>query len=330
MSALLHLFRLLPDRDRLAAACVCKEWNAVSKHPSLWAKLDLQNNQQASKVLSNLPHQYTGPLKEVNLEFAADVTDQDLRKLHGNSLEILNLNACQRVTDAGVIMLVAQSPNLRQLSLYWNVHITDTPLYKVAALCNQLTHLNLSGCKRVTDEGLTAVAGKCHRLVDVDLTRCMEVTVKGYIAIATGCRQLQTLRMYACANVNDAVLQACGQLLPELRVLDICGAHMATDEGAKALARCHKLEVINFTWCVQLTDEGVTPVAAGCPNLKSLSLHGLRGITNCTVEALAKHCRDSLHTLDVHGCIGIKAGDSSVWAYLQRQLPLVQQFVIHT
>ena len=61
----------------------------------------------------------------------------------------------------------------------------------------------------------------------------MEVTAKGYIAIATGCRQLQTLRMYACANVNDAVLQACGQLLPELRLLDICGAHMVTDDGAK-------------------------------------------------------------------------------------------------
>lgn len=76
-----------------------------------------------------------------------------------------------RVTDAAVIMLVAQSPNLRQLSLYWNVHITDTPLYKVATLCKQLTRLNLSGCKRITDEGLTAVAGKCHHLVDVDLTR---------------------------------------------------------------------------------------------------------------------------------------------------------------
>ena len=68
-------------------------------------------------------------------------------------------------------MLVAQSPNLRQLCLYWNVHITDTPLYKVASLCTQLTHLNLSVCKRITDEGLTAVASKCHELIDVDLTR---------------------------------------------------------------------------------------------------------------------------------------------------------------
>ena len=76
-----------------------------------------------------------------------------------------------RVTDAGVIALVAQSPNLQQLSLYWNVHVTDTPLLKVASMCAQLTHLNLSGCKRITDKGLQAVAKKCHHLIDVDLTR---------------------------------------------------------------------------------------------------------------------------------------------------------------
>lgn len=67
----------------------------------------------------------------------------------------------------------------------------------------------------------------------------MEVTAKGYIAVATGCRQLQTLRMYACAHVDNAVLQACGEMLPELRVFDICGAHMVTDDGAKVC--CHLL-----------------------------------------------------------------------------------------
>ena len=76
-----------------------------------------------------------------------------------------------RVTDAGVIALVAQSPNLQQLSLYWNVHVTDAPLLKVASMCAQLTHLNLSGCKRITDKGLQAVTKKCHHLIDIDLTR---------------------------------------------------------------------------------------------------------------------------------------------------------------
>lgn len=32
----------------------------------------------------------------VNLEFAVGVTDRELKRLDGNSLEVLNLNACQR------------------------------------------------------------------------------------------------------------------------------------------------------------------------------------------------------------------------------------------
>ena len=61
----------------------------------------------------------------------------------------------------------------------------------------------------------------------------MDITEKGYTAVARGCQRLQVLRMYACAHVNDAALKACGELLPELRVIDICGAHLVTDNGAQ-------------------------------------------------------------------------------------------------
>ncbi len=105
---------------------------------------------------------------------------------------------------------------------------------------------------------------------------------------------------------------------------------LQTCRVVQALANCHKLEVVNFTWCVQLTDTAVCPIAAGCTGLQSLSLHGLRGITNQTIEALATTCRDSLHTLDVHGCVGIKSCEEPVQSYLQRNLPGVKQFVVHT
>lgn len=66
----------------------------------------------------------------------------------------------------------------------------------------------------------------------------MEITEKGYTAIASGCQRLQILRMYACAHVNDATLRACGQLLPDLRIIDICGAHLVTDNGAQVSPGC--------------------------------------------------------------------------------------------
>lgn len=77
----------------------------------------------------------------------------------------------------------------------------------------------------------------CHDLMLLQC-RCMEITEKGYTAIAAGCPKLQVLRMYACAHVNDATLQACGQLLPDLRVIDICGAHLVTDNGAQVSSGC--------------------------------------------------------------------------------------------
>lgn len=73
----------------------------------------------------------------------------------------------------------------------------------------------------------------------------MEVTEKGYVMLARCCRKIQFLRTYACAGVTDAVLKACGQFLPELKVVDTCGAHLLTDLGVQVstivswISTCH-------------------------------------------------------------------------------------------
>ena len=64
----------------------------------------------------------------------------------------------------------------------------------------------------------------------------MEVTEKGYVMLARCCCKIQVLRMYACAGVNDAVLKACGRFLQQLTVIDACGAHLLTDQGAQVSA----------------------------------------------------------------------------------------------
>ena len=78
---------------------------------------------------------------------------------------------------------------------------------------------------------------------------------------------------------------------------------------------------------MQLTDKGVTALAAGCPKLELLSLHGLRGVTDASVAALAQRCASSLHTLDVSGCVGIAQRDRDS---LRQLLPALKCFVVHT
>lgn len=75
-----------------------------------------------------------------------------------------------------------------------------------------------------------------------------------------------------------------------------------------------------------MTDAGVCALAAGCPGLELLSLHGLRGVTDRAVEALAAHCARSLHTLDLSGCLGVERRGRQE---LRAVLPRLRCFVVH-
>eukprot|EP00897_Mesotaenium_endlicherianum_P005104 jgi/Mesen1/4621/ME000237S03658 len=59
--------------------------------------------------------------EEVNLEFAQGVEDAHLPQIASEVLKVVNLNACQKLTDGGIAELVARSPNLTSFSIYWNL-----------------------------------------------------------------------------------------------------------------------------------------------------------------------------------------------------------------
>jgi dihydropteroate synthase len=50
-----------------------------------------------------------------------------------------------------------------------------------------------------------------------------------------------------------------------------------------------------------MTDEGLLPVAAACPHLRMLSVHGVRTVTDALIETLANTCKDTLTTIDIKG-----------------------------
>ncbi|KAK9811566.1 hypothetical protein WJX72_006030 [[Myrmecia] bisecta] len=250
--ALLLVLKRLPLRDRVVASTVSKAWHHVAQHPDLWHSLNLSNCQAASKYLRLVPllPGFKDTLHEINLEFAAGVTDGDLELLQGCDLQVLNLNACQRLTDVGIAALVEQCPNLASVSLYWNLNVTNLVLFALAATCPQLTHLNLSGCKRITDDGIRTVAKSCPRLMHVDLTRCLDVTDAGYICLARHCPELQELRMYACSGITDKAVQSF-QSLSQLMLIDLCGAALITDASLEVLSHCPNLVSVNLSWAMR-------------------------------------------------------------------------------
>ena len=102
--------------------------------------------------------------------------------------------------------------------------------------------------------------------------------------------------------------------------------HVLADGAIVALAAGGCLQHVNLTWCVQLTDVAVITLAMSSPHLQLLSVHGIRGITDAAIDALAQHNSATLHTLDITGCTGVS---NNTRQQLHQAFPNVRCFLWH-
>ncbi|XP_072958547.1 F-box protein At3g58530 isoform X1 [Typha angustifolia] len=287
-------------------------YRSLLSNPSLWEVLDLHEMKKAGdRLISALSLARYQHVKMIILEFAQDIEDKHLTLLKSKGaeslqdLESLNLNACQKISDNGIEAITSICPNLQALSIYWNVGVTDVGIENIIKNCRQIIHLNLSGCKKISDRSLHLIADSYQGLEKLDITRCIKLTDDGLQQVLLKCSSLQSLNLYALSSFTDKAYEKIA-FLAHLRFLDLCGAQNLTDKGLSCIARCRELISLNLTWCVRVTDVGVLAIAQGCRSLKFLSLFGIVGVTDTCLEALSKSCSNTLTTLDVNGCTGIK------------------------
>uniref|UniRef100_A0A7N0V0C4 F-box/LRR-repeat protein 15-like leucin rich repeat domain-containing protein n=2 Tax=Kalanchoe fedtschenkoi TaxID=63787 RepID=A0A7N0V0C4_KALFE len=303
----------LSQRD-LVSLLLVSSWlkRALSSSLSLWQVINLREMRNAGERLINaLSLSRYHHVKEISLEFAQDIEDSHLqliKKKHSDSLwnlESLNLNGCQKIGDQGIEVISSACPNLKVFSIYWNVRVTDKGIIHLVQNSRHIIDLNLSGCKGISDESMRWISEKYAHLESLNLTRCVKLTDAGLQQILVKCYTLRTLNLYALSSLTDDAYKKIS-LLAHLRFLDLCGAQNLSDEGLSHIAKCKNMVSLNLTWCVRITDQGVITIAHGCKNLEFLSLFGIVGVTDNCLEALSMSCSNSLTTLDVNGCIGIK------------------------
>ncbi|XP_024362312.1 F-box protein At3g58530 [Physcomitrium patens] len=318
----------LGQRDVCALLCVSTSIrHLLTSHAPLWKILDLRNRKHAGETLVVvLAQKRFRNVEEINLEFAQDVEDKHLTAIAFKSLRRINLNACQKVTNSGVIFVASANPSLTSFSIYWNLKVTDAGIEAVVRSCKDLRSLNISGCKSLTDRSLRAVAKHGQRIQILNLTRGVKLTDEGLVEVINACREIVELYLYASPNFTDTSFITLSKL-SELRVLDLCGAHLLSDDGLSAISECSKLETLNLTWCINITDVGLTALAQHCSRLQSLSLHGLLGVSDEGLESLAACCGSSLIALDVNGCINVKRRSKEE---LRRLFPNLKVFLLHT
>ncbi|EFJ08985.1 hypothetical protein SELMODRAFT_130925 [Selaginella moellendorffii] len=321
----------LPQRDLCALLCVNTACRGVLlSHASLWKAINLQGKSQAGRrLLAALSLARYQDVEEINLEFGQDVQDEHLAAVKCKvwkfscKLQRLNLNACQKITDAGVEAVVSECRSITKLEIYWNLKVTDAAVKSIVTNLKELELLNLSGCKSITDQSMRHLAEHSPSIRSLNLTRCVKLTDEGLCEILNVCLQLEELYLYALSGFTPKSLALIGNL-EELKVLELTGAQELSSNCLVSISKCHKLESLCLSWCVRITDAGLK--ALTCP-LKLLSLHGILGVTDEGLDALACYCSKTLHTLDVNGCINIKRRSREE---LLQRFPRLECFQVHS
>lgn len=218
-------------------------------------------------------------------------------------LESLNLNGCQKISDKGIEAVTSCCPKLKVFSIYWNVRATDEGVKHLVKNCKYIVDLNFSGCKHLSDKSLQLVADNYPELESLNLTRCVKMRDSGLQQVFVKCSFLQSLNIYALSSFTDEAYKKIS-VLSHLKFLDLCGAQNLSDDGLSCIAKCKKLVSLNLT-----------------------CLFGIVGVTDKCLEALSKSCANTMTTLDVNGCIGIKRRSRDD---LLKLFPYLRCFKVHS
>ncbi|XP_056684509.1 F-box protein At3g58530 isoform X2 [Spinacia oleracea] len=267
----------LPQRD-LVSLLLVSPWlyRTLSFNPPLWQILDFHEvNNAGYRLLAALSLPRYKDVKQINLEFAQDIEDKHLELLKNKcssalrNLEILNLNGCQKISDKGVEAITYVCSSLRVFSIYWNVRVTDVGTQHLVKNCIHVIDVNFSGCKNISDKSMQLVADAYEELESLNITRCIKLSDSGLQYILQKCSSLKSLNLYALSSFTDDVYKNMSHLA-QLRFLDLCGAQNLSDHGLMCIAKCNYLVYLNLSWCVRVTDAGVTAIAEGCTCLELL------------------------------------------------------------
>ncbi|XP_074186693.1 uncharacterized protein LOC109457324 isoform X3 [Rhinolophus sinicus] len=122
----------------------------------------------------------------------------------------------------------------------------------------------------------------------------------------------RSLTLHRCRHAGQAVtghglkrlFQHCGNILQELNVISCSGPGLTGDKVLlHAAALCSKLTAVDVSWS-GATDVGMMALIQGASSLHGLSINGCQ-ITDKAIKALVKKHGNSLHKIEVFGCLAL-------------------------
>ena len=217
-----------------------------------------------------------------------------------SNLISLDLESCNRISDAGVVELARRCSQIKSLSLKNCPTITKTGMVEVGRRCQHLQSLDISGLP-VDDDAITNVAQQLPHLQTLIIAECNNITDEGIKAVARQCLYLQTLNLWACDSITDIGLMEVARHCPHLQTLTIGGEELTDASITAVVQQCLHIQSLEICNSCEITDASMFEVARRCTHLQSLKLAFCDQITDAPIFEVARRCTHLKH-LTIREC----------------------------
>lgn len=213
-TALLAIFRYLPQETLITCSLVCKTWSNVSVDPKLWTKMNCSHHKLSASLLmaivrrqpehlildwTNLVKRQLGwliarlpALKSLSMQGTQIAAVLGLHTCLCPPLQMLDLSFVRSLNDSAIRDILSPPKdsrpgltdsksrlrNLKVLKLA-GTDISDVALRYITQGVPSLIHLNISSCQRITDAGVAQIGcsqSATNTLIELDLSSCKLVT----------------------------------------------------------------------------------------------------------------------------------------------------------
>lgn len=217
-----------PGIGHLSGASLSSASEVSSQHQpppaaSSLESLSLQDCQKLSDESLRYISQGLRNLKRINLSFCVSITDTGLKSLAKvASLEEINLRSCDNVSDIGIGFLAEEHQRLAKLDVSFCSNVTDASLRHMAGsgLAASLHSLALTTCA-ITDDGLIKLAKKLSKLRELQTGQCVNISDLSLEAIGQNMKELTLIDLYGCLRLSEAALKKLRTQLPKLTKLNL-------------------------------------------------------------------------------------------------------------
>uniref|UniRef100_A0A914VZB0 RNA-binding protein EEED8.10 n=1 Tax=Plectus sambesii TaxID=2011161 RepID=A0A914VZB0_9BILA len=229
-----------------------------------------------------------GNLKRVDL--------RGCRRLHGRCFRLLGLfleevllDGCVRLEPQAIEEICLKSVNVRTLRLNGCYRLTDESINLISRSLGDLQAFTLcgDGFKDITTTGLMNL-DRMDRLVELRLDNNHAVSDTLIGALVSGA---PGLKIFSLAHAgSDTALTSKGLVaishLPDLEELDLCHLAGVSNAVLTAIAKnCAKLVSIKLRSCTYVGDDGVIALAT-CHRLQEIDVSGCLLVSNRAIQAV--------------------------------------------